>query len=137
MATMTTEALRLPGGARGFSLPATLDGGQAFRWRPLEDGSWEGVAGGRYLRLEARGEDLFLSGPGGEDAAFWRNYLDLDRDYPAIWERFRRNPPLRAALERCLANKTAALRYRRRDGTVQTVRFRRLPQGRVKIWGLS
>ena len=43
----------------------------------------------------------------------------------------------RAALERCLANKTAALRYRRRDGTVQTVRFRRLPQGRVKIWGLS
>ena len=79
----------------------TLDCGQAFRWRPLEDGSWEGVAGGRYLRLEARGEDLLLSGPGGEDTAFWRNYLDLDRDYPAIWERFRRNPPLRAALERC------------------------------------
>ena len=101
MATMTTEALRLPGGARGFSLPATLDGGQAFRWRLLDDGSWEGVAGGRYLRLEARGEDLLLSGPGAEDAAFWRNYLDLDRDYPAIWERFRRNPPLRAALERC------------------------------------
>lgn len=43
----------------------------------------------------------------------------------------------RAALERCLANKTAALRYRRRDGAVQTVRFCRLPQGRVKIWGLS
>lgn len=43
----------------------------------------------------------------------------------------------RAALERCLANKTAALRYRRRDGAVQTVCFRRLPQGRVKIWGLS
>lgn len=64
MATMTTEALRLPGGARGFSLPATLDGGQAFRWRLLDDGSWEGVAWGRYLRLEARGEDLFLSPAG-------------------------------------------------------------------------
>ena len=46
MATMTTEALRLPGGARGLSLPATLDGGQAFRWRPLEDGRPVPPAGG-------------------------------------------------------------------------------------------
>ena len=45
MATMTTEALRLPGGARGFSLPATLDGGQPVRRRPLEEVSWQRVAG--------------------------------------------------------------------------------------------
>lgn len=43
----------------------------------------------------------------------------------------------RVALERCLANKTAALRYKRQDDTVKTVCFKRLPQGRVKIWGLA
>ena len=43
----------------------------------------------------------------------------------------------RAALERCLANKTAALRYKRHDDTVQTVCFKRISHSRVKIWGLD
>ena len=40
----------------------------------------------------------------------------------------------RAALERCIARGSARLSYRQADGTILTVRFRRLPQGRVKIW---
>lgn len=42
----------------------------------------------------------------------------------------------RTALERCLENKSSALRYRRQDGTVRTVSFQRMPLGRVKIQGL-
>lgn len=43
----------------------------------------------------------------------------------------------RAALERCLENKSAALRYKRQDGTVRTVSFQRQSLGRVKIQGLK
>lgn len=97
----TPQGTRLPGAAAWFALPETLDCGQAFRWRPREDGSWEGVAGGRYLRLERQGPDLFLHGAGEADFPFWRRYFDLDRDYEALAALFRRNPPLRQALDFC------------------------------------
>lgn len=83
-----------------FSLPATLDGGQAFRWREQADGSWEGVAGGRYARLEQQEDDILLF-CAEEDLFFWREYFDLERDYAALWEKFRRNPTLRKALDCC------------------------------------
>lgn len=83
-----------------FCLPATLDGGQAFRWRERPDGQWEGVAGGRYARLEQQGDDIFLF-CAEEDLSFWREYFDLERDYAALWRKFSRNPTLRRALDRC------------------------------------
>ena len=39
----------------------------------------------------------------------------------------------RAALERCLENKSATLHYRWQDGTVKTVSFQRLSLSRVSI----
>jgi len=93
--------IRLPGAANTFDLAATLDCGQAFRWRPRPDGRWEGVAGGQYLQLEQQGEDILLLGAGEGDLPFWKDYFDLDRDYPALWGTFRRNPTLRLALDRC------------------------------------
>ncbi|HBG56058.1 MAG TPA: DNA-(apurinic or apyrimidinic site) lyase, partial [Ruminococcaceae bacterium] len=33
------------------ALGQTLACGQCFRWRKTPDGAWEGVAGGRFLRL--------------------------------------------------------------------------------------
>lgn len=42
----------------------------------------------------------------------------------------------RAALERCLAENSAALRYKCMDDSVKTVCFKRISLGRVKIWGL-
>lgn len=94
------QGLLLPGLAESFDLPRTLDCGQAFRWRRREDGGWEGAAGGRYLRLERRGADILLQA-GAADLPFWRSYFDLDRDYPALWALFRRNPVLRQALGCC------------------------------------
>lgn len=93
-----SEGLLLPGLAESFDLARTLDCGQAFRWRPRPQGGWEGAAGDRFLRLERRGADILLLGAAEADAAFWRDYLDLDRDYPALWQLFRRNPTLRRAL---------------------------------------
>lgn len=93
--------VRLPGWAGQLALAETLDCGQAFRWRQREDGSWEGIAGGRYLRLEQQGEDLFLAGIGSAEFSFWARYLDLGRDYPALWELFRKNPTLRRAMALC------------------------------------
>ena len=42
----------------------------------------------------------------------------------------------RAALERCLENKSATLHYRWQDGSMKTVSFQRLSLGRVSIQGL-
>lgn len=97
---MELSPVLLKDAAKTFQLPATLDCGQAFRWREKPDGKWEGVADGRYLQLERQGEDILLFCR-SEDIPFWRDYLDLDRDYAALWERFRRNPTLRKALDRC------------------------------------
>ena len=43
----------------------------------------------------------------------------------------------RDGLERCIASGSASLRYRGQDGTLRTVRFRRISLCRVKIWGLA
>ncbi len=98
---MEKEGIRLAGAARHFALPETLDCGQAFRWRRREDSSWEGVAGGRYLRVESQGEDVCLWGVGEEALPFWREYFDLGRDYQALEVLFRRNPQLRRAMDLC------------------------------------
>lgn len=70
-----------------FDLAQTLDCGQAFRWRPVEESTpslWEGVAFGRYLRLE-RKKDTFLFHCSQEEFdALWRSYFDLDTNYEAM-----------------------------------------------------
>ena len=57
----------LPGGIRApypFDAAETLDCGQAFRWvaLPGEAGAslWEGVAFGKVLRVEQRGQQVWL-----------------------------------------------------------------------------
>lgn len=72
-----------------FDPAQTLTCGQAFRWKevPLEDGSlcWEGVAGGKLLRLQKVRENnqerlLFFCSQQDFDS-FWKTYFDLDADY--------------------------------------------------------
>jgi N-glycosylase/DNA lyase len=69
-----------------LSLRATLDCGQAFRWREGADGWWEGVVAGRAIRLrEADGACLFQVCPAPPDGGdLLRRYLRLDADLPAI-----------------------------------------------------
>lgn len=68
---------------REFDPEKTFDCGQCFRW----DGC-RGKVGGREVSLEydARSGRLVIEdpNPGEEGEAFWRRYLDLDRDYGEI-----------------------------------------------------
>lgn len=68
-----------------LSLERTLDCGQAFRWRVLADGSWEGVVRGKVLRLSQKGDTITFHHTTPQDMAlYWNDYFDLHRDYQAI-----------------------------------------------------
>ncbi len=84
-----------------LDLEATLEGGQAFRWRHI-DGGWEGVLGDRWVRLHTEAGVLVAetaTDPG--DGAWLRHYLGLDDDLEAIVRTFPDDPPLRAAVQAC------------------------------------
>lgn len=68
-----------------FSLPQTLDCGQAFRWQPLpgEPGAWQGAARDKALTLREAAGRLYFSCSQAEFDSFWRGYFDLDEDYGA------------------------------------------------------
>ena len=72
-------------GVENFDLALTLDCGQAFRWGQRPNGAWHGVASSRAVDITQDGEKITVIGD--TDEAFWRTYLDLDRDYGAICER--------------------------------------------------
>ena len=72
-------------GIDDFSLAHTLDCGQAFRWSECDDGSWQGVAFGRYLKISAENKKLIFHDTDFEEfEAVWRSYFDIDRDYNYI-----------------------------------------------------
>jgi N-glycosylase/DNA lyase len=74
----------------------TFECGQCFRWRRENDGSYSGVVSGEFANLsyapyageKDRGAITIRSGLLADNPArgeeFWRNYLDLNRDYKAV-----------------------------------------------------
>ena len=88
----------VPGGiavpAEDFSLPATLQCGQCFRWKQCEDGTWQGAAMGKRLTLrEENGEILFSAGK-EEFLEVWVPYFDLELDYGKIRRSLSRKHPV-------------------------------------------
>lgn len=70
---------------RDLDLAQTLDCGQSFRWTEQEDGSFCGVAYGKYAVMRLNGEILYIDGAETADFSnIWREYLDLDLDYSAV-----------------------------------------------------
>ena len=80
---------------RDFLPEHTFECGQCFRWHRENDGSYSGVVSGAFANIsympyagdEERGlitirSSLFADDPACREK-FWRNYLDLDRDYKA------------------------------------------------------
>ncbi len=81
-----------------FSLRETLDCGQAFRWEPLGDGFWQGMAYNKYLKLRQTQDKIILFDTSKEDFYnIWYSYFDLDRDYEKIVEKMSGNPILKEA----------------------------------------
>ncbi len=80
-----------------YDFPATLAGGQAFRWKRVDD-AWEGVILGRWVRLRPSGARLSIETPGPiSDWAWLVNYLALDDDLEALVATFPDDDPMRAA----------------------------------------
>ena len=71
--------------ANNLDIALSLDCGQAFRWVQSEDGCWQGVANGKYLKLRQEGTKVtFYNVTQEEFDSVWRVYFDLDRDYGEI-----------------------------------------------------
>lgn len=83
-----------------FDLKETLDCGQAFRWKPLDNGAWCGIAKGKYIELEKKDNDIIIRGSDERDFyEIWEDYFDLKRDYGEIITAISENEILKAASE--------------------------------------
>lgn len=91
------DAVRVPD--RDFDLTHTFDCGQCFRWNRRPDGSYEGVAGGRAAAFRTEPGAVVIENCDGDGLeAFWRSYLDLDRDYGEIKKAVSVNDLMRTAV---------------------------------------
>jgi N-glycosylase/DNA lyase len=84
-----------------YDLAATLNSGQAFRWR-LRAGGWEGTVGSRWVRLVP--EVNAIAAEVAEPTADWQwlvDYLQLDLDFAKVLGTFPDDAPLRAAVGAC------------------------------------
>lgn len=78
----------------------TLDCGQAFRWAKNEDGSIEGIAFGKALKIVDNGNEAILYGTDEKEFnEVWKNYFDLDRDYEKICKTLSQDKHLAKAIE--------------------------------------
>jgi len=83
-----------------FDLEQTLDNGQAFRWRKLNDTTWAGIAYGRYLEVEFSGGVLVLKNiTEKEYENIWRDYFALAVDYSDLRQKLSVSSNMSAALE--------------------------------------
>lgn len=67
--------------SKNFDIRQTFLCGQCFRWAEAEDGSFSGIASGRYIRLSQDGDSVTLHGVSEQDIPFWQEYFDLATDY--------------------------------------------------------
>lgn len=92
--------------ASDYDLPATLDSGQAFRWKPCGH-AWEGVVGRHWLRLTAdpaRGvirAEAIADGLGGVPWELVADYLRVDENLAAVVSAFPKDEPLTRAVNEC------------------------------------
>lgn len=84
-----------------FDLAQTLDCGQAFRFEPLSDTKWGGVACDRYLEIEKTADNtIILYNVSQTDFEnIWKDYFDLERDYSEIIAKISTNEVLKTASE--------------------------------------
>ena len=81
-----------------FDIAMTLDCGQAFRFKQMADRCFEGVAGGKVLKLTQTDTEIIISGINQiEFEKFFKDYFDLSRDYEAIIKEISDNKILKAA----------------------------------------
>jgi N-glycosylase/DNA lyase len=86
---------------RNYDLDATLTSGQAFRWKQI-DGSWEGVSGSRWVRLESKANTITVqTAQPVSDWEWLSHYLQIGVDIEAIIRTFPDDEPMRASVNAC------------------------------------
>lgn len=71
-----------------FNLKYTLECGQCFRWKSLDNGTYVGIIRDRVIKIRQEGDKLYVKSDKDknlEDVV--REYFELDKDYKAIEER--------------------------------------------------
>jgi N-glycosylase/DNA lyase len=81
-----------------YDLDATLDCGQAFRWKKAADG-WHGVIAGKWVRLQQQGNRIEAQTCQLQKDWKWlADYLQTDTDLAAVLAAFPPDPCLQAAV---------------------------------------
>lgn len=85
---------------KSFELEHIFDCGQCFRWHRQESGNYIGVAFGKVIEVEKRGNDVVLYNTDEEEFKnIWAEYFDLYRDYSEIKEVLSKDPLLNEAVQ--------------------------------------
>lgn len=85
-----------------FSLPQTLDCGQAFRWEQTEEHRWHGVVKGTPLTVYETADGIVFENTDEEKFnTIWKDYFDFDTDYEKIREGFSSDLYLSRAMDFC------------------------------------
>jgi len=86
---------------RDYDLTATLDSGQVFRWRQIEN-SWIGVVGKNCVRLTQSKNGILAETAAPVDDWNWlREFLQTETDLAAILKTFSDDEPMRKAVAAC------------------------------------
>jgi len=86
---------RLP--ANGINLERTLQCGQSFRWKPIDEG-FLGLSAGRILFVAQTEDHLFLDCP-SEDIPYWQQYFQASEEYNDFERRLLQTPDLAPVME--------------------------------------
>lgn len=84
-----------------LSLPLTLDCGECFRWEEQKDGSWSGVAFGRFLNIKntAKGEFTLKNTSRKDFDKIWYSYFDFGRDYVSVCKKLKQDSLLSETID--------------------------------------
>jgi len=84
-----------------YDLAATLDSGQAFRWRKICD-HWEGVLGAHYIRLKQTPDGILAASANPVENWDWlRHFLQVETRLADIVATFPTDVPMTAAVNSC------------------------------------
>lgn len=102
MAEMTKNEILLPAG--GMDLQTTLFCGQSFSWEATPDDAFIGVAKRHCVKMRQKENAILIAKLDGspfsaKEEDFWRHYLALDFDYPALLQKFSKNKRLQACVQ--------------------------------------
>ncbi len=86
---------------KDFSLSETLDCGQSFRWKALEnEDGFSGFSKDKFLKIIYQNDSIVLKDTTEKDfLSYWANYFDLETDYTALKNEYAKDNTLKKACE--------------------------------------